>query len=87
VVTSQGETDILHISLETGRIVKRLEMIHILGEDVAASRCSQLAIHGDRVSDPERGLVYTLHLEGEDCQAMVCGGPEQWGGPGVIAAS
>jgi hypothetical protein len=86
VVTLRGQTDILHLSLETDRIVRRLEMVHILGEDVAASRCSQLAIQGGRmhVSDPGRGLVYTVHLEG--CQATVCGGPEQWGGPGGIAA-
>lgn len=42
---------------------------------------------GCKCLTPGRGLVYTLHLEGEDCQATVCGGPEQWGGPeGILVA-
>ena len=101
-VTESGQTDLLYISLETGRIVKRLEMEDILGEEAVESRCSYvfiqvmmvsgqysltISVQEDRlhISDPGLGHVYSLHQEEGEVQALVCGVPEQWQGPGGVA--
>ena len=101
-MTKCGQTDLLYISLETGRIVKRLEMEDILGEEAVESRCSfvfiqvmmvfgqfslTISLQEDclHISDPGLGHVYSLYQEEGEVQALVCGGPEQWQGPGGVA--
>ena len=42
-LTSEGEIDLLYVSLETGKLRKRLEMVDILGEGSHESACNHIA--------------------------------------------
>ena len=42
-ITSDGEVDLLYVSLETGKLRKRLEMVDILGEGSDSSCCNHAA--------------------------------------------
>ena len=42
-LTGEGEVDLLYVSLETGKLRKRLEMVDILGEKSDESDCNHIA--------------------------------------------
>ena len=52
-LTSEGEVDLLYVSLETGKLRKRLEMVDILGEGSNESACNHIAFQ-------VRLIVFTL---------------------------
>jgi len=60
-ITEPGHTDVFYLSLATGRIVKRLQLEEVLGEE-EATLCSHLVTQPNtlHVGDSGLGRVYTL---------------------------
>jgi len=79
-VTEPGETDLLYLDSQTGRITRRIEMVDILGDDSVDSACHHITYQAGRlqVVDSGLGLLYTLYQEEGEPQAMMCGGPDTW---------
>jgi len=86
-MTSEEEVDLLFVSLETGKLRKRLEMVDILGEKSDESACNHIAYQDNRLHVMDSGLtqLYTLYEEDDEPQAMLCGSYEQWECPSGIA--
>jgi hypothetical protein len=100
-VTRPGETDLLYVSSDTGRVLRRLEMVDILGEESRDSECSHIAFQvtgdGSRVTlSPQGGRLhlvdsgldrlYTFYTEDSEPQAMLCGDSGKWRRPAGVAA-
>ena len=84
-ITEPGHTDVFYLSLATGRIVKRLQLEEVLGEE-EATLCSHLVTQPNtlHVGDSGLGRVYTLVEEEEEgVEASVRGG-EEWRVGGMV---
>ena len=74
-LTELGETDVFYIDISTGAVVKRVELIDIVGEERSKSACRFLSYANERLYIVDMGLdcVYVLFLKDGEEQADVFG--------------
>ena len=73
--TGEGETDVFYIDTTTGSVVKRVELIDIVGEDKAKSACRFVACSAGKLYIMDMGLdcIYVLYQKDGEEQAEVFG--------------
>eukprot|EP00092_Neocalanus_flemingeri_P022721 GFUD01024641.1.p1 GENE.GFUD01024641.1~~GFUD01024641.1.p1 ORF type:complete len:831 (-),score=247.59 GFUD01024641.1:158-2524(-) len=74
-LTDLGQTDIFYVDTSSGAVVKRVEMIDIVGEAKDKSACRFLTYHKEKLYVVDMGLdcVYVLFLKDGEEQAEVFG--------------